>query len=186
MDKQAIFNDLKKRMEGAIQSLKGDFQGLRTGRASPSLLESVVVDAYGGKMPLNQLASVSAPESRLLVVQVWDKGNVNLVSKGIAAADLGLNPAVDGTLVRVPIPPLSEERRKEMVGVVHKYAEQARIAIRNVRRDAMDAAKKLEKDHAISKDELHTYSEDIQKETDHFNKQVEELASKKEEEILQV
>lgn len=186
MEKQAIFDDLRKRMDGAIQALKNDFQGLRTGRASPSLLDSVVVDAYGSKMPLNQLASVSSPDPRMLVVQVWDRGNVNIVSKAIITADLGLNPVVDGPLVRVPIPTLSEERRKEMVGIVHKYAEQGRISIRNVRRDGMDYAKKLEKDNIISKDEMHDIGEDIQKETDKYNKQIEELAAKKEQEILQV
>ena len=175
---------LRKRMEGAMKTLQHEFSGLRTGRASTNLLDAVQVDAYGSMMPLNQVASVSAPEPRLLTVQVWDKTMVKAVEKGIAAAGLGLNPAADGQLVRVPIPELSQERRTELTKVAGKYAESAKVAIRNIRRDGMDHFKKLEKDGAVSKDAHHQKSEEIQKLTDEFIKKVDELLAVKEKEIM--
>jgi len=179
-------NDLKRRMGGALDALKREFVGLRTGRASTSLLENIQVDAYGSAMPLNQVASVSVPEPRLLTVQVWDNGNVKATEKAIQDAELGLNPQTEGNLIRVPIPELSEERREEMAKVAAKYAEQGRIAVRNVRRDGMDSLKKHEKDGDISQDEQHARGDDIQKMTDAYIKQVDELLETKEQEIMQV
>lgn len=179
-------NDLKRRMEGALDALKREFGGLRTGRASTSLLENIQVDCYGAAMPLNQVASVSVPEPRLLTVQVWDNGNIKATEKAIQDAELGLNPQSEGNLIRVPIPELSEERREEMTKVAAKYAEQGRIAVRNVRRDGMDSLKKLEKDGDISQDEQRARGEDIQKMTDAYIKQVDELLEAKEQEIMQV
>ena len=182
----ALTKDLKKRMEGAIGSLNHDLQGLRTGRASTALLEGVTVDAYGSKMPLDQIATVSVPESRLLTVQVWDKVNAAAVEKGISNAGLGLNPISDGALIRVPIPDLSEERRKEMAKIASQYSEKAKVAIRNIRRDGMDSLKKMEKDGDLSKDDQHIYSEEVQKLTDDFTGQVDELTAKKEKDIMAV
>ncbi len=179
-------NDLKKRMEGALTALHHDLRGLRTGRANAALLEHVNVDAYGAKMPLDQLATVSVPEARLLSVQVWDASNAKAVEKAIANAGLGLNPQSDGNLIRVPLPDLSEERRKEMVKIAGQYAEKARIAVRNVRRDGMDSAKKMEKDGDISKDEQHDLGEEIQKITDDFIKTIDDDLVKKEEDIMAV
>lgn len=179
-------SDLKRRMDGALEALKRDFAGLRTGRASTSLLENIQVDAYGAAMPLNQVASVSVPEPRLLTVQVWDNGNIKATEKAIMDAELGLNPQTEGNLIRVPIPELSEERREEMTKVAAKYAEQGRIAIRNVRRDGMDTLKKMEKDNEISQDEQRDRGEDIQKLTDAHIKIVDELLEAKEQEIMQV
>src|SRR5438128_4491650 len=159
-------NELKRRMQGAIGTLKQELSGLRTGRASPSLLEPVQVDAYGTHMPLNQLATVSVPEPRLLSVQVWDKSMVHAVEKAIQAANLGLNPATEGQTLRLRIPELNEERRKDLVKIAHKYAEAARIAVRNVRRDGLDVLKKLEKDHKISRDDHDRQSGEVQKATD--------------------
>jgi ribosome recycling factor len=182
----ADVNDLMRRMEGALEALKRDFQGLRTGRASAGLLENIKVEAYGSPMPLNQVASVSVPEPRLLTVQVWDNGNIKATEKAIQDAELGLNPQTEGNLIRVPIPELSEERREEMAKVAAKYAEQGRIAVRNVRRDGMDSLKKLEKDGEISQDEQRGRGEDIQKMTDDHIKLVDELLEVKEQEIMQV
>ncbi|MBT5570119.1 MAG: ribosome recycling factor [Alphaproteobacteria bacterium] len=179
-------SDLKRRMDGALEALKRDFAGLRTGRASTSLLENIQVDAYGSAMPLNQVASVSVPEPRLLTVQVWDNGNIKATEKAIMDAELGLNPQTEGNLIRVPIPELSEERREEMTKVAAKYAEQGRIAVRNVRRDGMDTLKKMEKDNEISQDEQRDRGEDIQKMTDAHVKIVDELLEAKEQEIMQV
>jgi ribosome recycling factor len=179
-------SDLKRRMDGALEALKRDFAGLRTGRASTSLLENIQVDAYGAAMPLNQVASVSVPEPRLLTVQVWDNGNIKATEKAIMDAELGLNPQTEGNLIRVPIPELSEERREEMTKVAAKYAEQGRIAIRNVRRDGMDTLKKMEKDNEISQDEQRDRGEGIQKLTDAHIKIVDELLEAKEQEIMQV
>lgn len=178
--------DLKRRMEGALEALQREFSGLRTGRASTSLLENIQVDAYGAAMPLNQVASVSVPEPRLLTVQVWDNGNIKATEKAIQDAELGLNPQTEGNLIRVPIPELSEERREEMAKVAAKYAEQARIAVRNVRRDGMDTLKRMEKDGEISQDEHRARGEDIQKLTDKHIKLVDELLETKEQEIMQV
>jgi ribosome recycling factor len=178
----ADINELRRRMEGALKSLHTEFGGLRTGRANASLLDHIMVEAYGSMTPLNQVANISVPESHLLSVQVWDKGNVKNVEKAINAAGLGLNAAADGQLVRVPIPPLSQERRVELSKVASKYAETAKVAIRNVRRDGMDALKKMEKD--VSKDEVTKRSDGIQKLTDEFIKKIDEALAVKEKEIL--
>ena len=179
-------SDYERRMSGGIESLKRDFAGLRTGRASPNLLESVTVEAYGSSMPLTQVGTVSVPEPRMLTVQVWDKGMVKAVEKSIGNAGLGLNPSADGQLVRVPVPELTEERRRELTKVANRYAEQARVAIRNVRRDGMDNLKKSEKESEISKDDLHRFSDDIQKMTDRHITQIDDLLTAKEKEIMQV
>lgn len=178
--------ELRRRMEGAIKSLQHEFGGLRTGRASANLLDTIVVEAYGSQMPLNQVGTVSVPEPRTITVSVWDKGMVKAVEKAITNANLGLNPMSDGQLVRVTLPEMSEERRKEMVKIAGKYAEEGRIAIRNVRRDGMEYYKKQEKDKAISEDELHTRSDEIQKLTDEFVKKVDDLLAQKEKDIMVV
>jgi len=178
--------DIKRRMDGAVQALKREFAGLRTGRASPSLLESVDVNAYGGVMPLNQLASISAPEPRMLSVQVWDQSVVKAVEKGIRDAGLGLNPITEGNVLRVPIPELNEERRTELTKVAGKYAEDARVAIRNVRRDGMEHAKRAEKDGDISQDEMHRLTDAIQKLTDENIAKVDAALDEKQTEIMQV
>ena len=179
-------DDIERRMNGALEVLKQEFGGLRTGRASASLLEPVLVAAYGSQMPLNQLATISVPESRLLTVQVWDKGMVKAVEKAIQSAGLGLNPSVEGQLVRVPIPELNEERRVEMTRVAGKYAEQARVAVRNVRRDGMDKLKKMEKEGDLSQDDQHLYGDEIQSMTDRIIAQLDEALATKETEIMQV
>jgi len=178
--------DITRRMDGAQEALRREFAGLRTGRASIALLEPVTVDAYGSAMPINQVGSISVPEARMVTVQVWDRSLVGAVEKAIRSAGLGLNLATDGQLVRIPIPPLSEERRVELTRVAAKYAEQARVAVRNVRRDGMEMLKKMEKDHEISKDEHHLWSEEIQKLTDDHIKEIDTTLAQKEEEILQV
>ncbi len=179
-------NDIKKRMEGAFNAFHNELKGLRTGRASPNMLDNIAVEAYGNAMPINQLGSVSVPEARLITVQVWDGTQVKAVEKAIRDAGLGLNPQVDGSLIRIPTPELSEERRKELVKVAHKYAEQQRIAVRNVRRDGMDTLKKAEKDGGISKDEIAGKESSIQKITDEFIKKIDDALAIKEKEILQV
>lgn len=176
--------DLKRRMEGALTALHSDLKGLRTGRANASLLDRVVAEVYGSKMPLNQVATVNVPEARLITVQVWDKSNVAIVEKAISNAGLGLNPMSDGQLIRVPIPDLSEERRKELVKIAHQFGEKAKVAIRNVRRDGMDSLKKLEKDSHISEDDHRVHSDEIQKLTDDFVKQADEAVVHKEKDIL--
>ena len=158
--------DLERRMDGALTSLSKEFQGLRTGRASTQLLDSVAAEAYGASMPINQIATVSVPEPRMLSVQVWDKENTKIVEKAIRESNLGLNPQVDGQLLRIPLPDLSEERRQELSKIAAKYAENAKIAVRNVRRDGMDTTKKMEKDGDISQDDRHIYDEEIQTITD--------------------
>ena len=178
--------DLRRRMDGAVKVLHQEFGGLRTGRASVNLLEPVAVEAYGGQMPLNQLATVSAPEARLLTVQVWDKTMVKAVDTAIRDGGLGLNPISEGQLIRVPIPELTEERRKELVKVAHKYAEQTRVAMRNVRHHGMDTLKQLEKDGEISKDLHRDLADDIQKVTDQYVAKVGEVLESKEQEIMQV
>ncbi len=179
-------SDLQRRMDGAIDALHREFAGLRTGRASASLLEPITVEAYGATMPINQVGSISVPEPRMISVQVWDRGLVGAVEKAIRNAGLGLNPMNDGQLVRVPIPALSEERRVELTRVAGKYAEQARVAVRNVRRDGMDNLKRMEKDHEISEDEPHRRGEEILSMTDEHVKKIDEFLAQKEEEILQV
>jgi ribosome recycling factor len=179
-------DDIQRRMNGAYEVLKDEFGGLRTGRASPALLEPIQVDAYGSKMPMNQVGTISAPDARLLSVQVWDKGLVTSVEKAIRESDLGLNPQTEGNVVRVPVPQLSEERRAEMAKVAGKYAEQARVAVRNVRRDGIDMLKKMEKDGEISQDEQHAWADEIQELTDKTIKEIDEAVKVKEEEIMQV
>ena len=178
--------DLERRMAGAVESLKGDLTGLRTGRANVQLLDPVTVEVYGAHMPLNQVATVSAPEPRMLSVQVWDKSNVGPCDKAIRSAGLGLNPIVDGQTLRLPIPDLTEERRKELAKLAGQYAEQAKVAIRNVRRDGMDSLKKMEKDGEISEDRLHSLSDEVQKLTDTYVARVDEALKAKEAEIMQV
>ena len=182
----ADMDDLQRRMEGALNTLKSDFGGLRTGRASTTLLEPIMVEAYGQQIPMSQVGTISAPEPRLLSVQVWDKGQVSFVEKAIREAGLGLNPMVDGQMVRVPLPELNEERREELVKIAGKYAEQCRVAVRNVRRDGMDQLKKGEKDGEISQDEQKSLSDDVQKLTDDYVKKIDEALSQKEAEIRQV
>ena len=182
----ADMDDLQRRMEGALNTLKSDFGGLRTGRASTTLLEPIMVEAYGQQMPMSQVGTISAPEPRLLSVQVWDKGQVSFVEKAIREAGLGLNPMVDGQMVRVPLPELNEERREELVKIAGKYAEQCRVAVRNVRRDGMDQLKKGEKDGEISQDEQKSLSDDVQKLTDDYIEKIDEALSQKEAEIRQV
>ena len=177
-------NDIQRRMDGATESLKSDLIGLRTGRASTNLLDPITVEVYGAQMPLNQVATVSAPEPRLLSVQVWDKGNVNAVEKAIRSAGLGLNPISDGTMIRLPIPDLTEERRKELAKLAGQYAEKARIAVRNVRRDGMDALKADEKKHEISEDERKRLEAEVQKMTDATIADIDAAAHAKEQEIL--
>jgi ribosome recycling factor len=179
-------DEMIRRMNGAVTGLKGEFTGLRTGRASPALLDPVTIEAYGNQMHVSQLGTISTPESRLLTVQVWDRSMVKTVDKAIRDAGLGLNPQVDGQLLRIPIPELNEERRKELVKLAHKYAEQGRVAVRNVRRDGMEILKKLEKDHKIGQDEHHKLGEELQKLTDAHIKEVDLLLQGKEQEIMQV
>jgi len=181
-----LSNELKRRMDGALEALRRDFAGLRTGRASVHLLDPVVVKAYGGEMPLNQVGTVNVPEPRMITVQVWDRSLVIAVEKAIRDANLGVNPQADGQLVRVPIPELSSERRQELTKLAHKYAEQGRIAVRNVRRDGMETLKKMEKDGKISEDDHRRRSEEVQKATDEHIKKVDDALAQKEKEILQV
>jgi ribosome recycling factor len=179
-------DDYKKRMDGAITALQHEFGGLRTGRASPSILDPIKVDAYGAESPLSAVASVSVPEPRMISVNVWDKGVVAAVDKAIRSANLGLNPIVDGQTLRIPIPPLTGERRAELAKIAGKYAEQQRIAVRNIRRDAMEHLKKLEKEHQISEDDHKRHGTEVQKATDDHIKKVDDLFRQKEEEITQV
>ncbi|HTV36294.1 MAG TPA: ribosome recycling factor [Xanthobacteraceae bacterium] len=179
-------NDLKRRMQGALSSLKQELSGLRTGRASSGLLDHIQVEAYGSHMPLNQLATISVPEPRLLHVQVWDRSMVHAVEKAISAANLGLTPATEGQVLKLRVPELNEERRREIVKVAHKYAEAARVAVRHVRRDGLDLLKKLEKDHQISEDDHTRQSADVQKATDASIADVEKMLAGKEKEIMTV
>ncbi len=179
-------NDLTRRMNGALEALSHEFAGLRTGRASAGLLEPVMVDIYGSQMPLNQVGTIGVPEPRMLTVQVWDKTAVTSVEKAIRSAGLGLNPSADGQLVRVPIPELTEERRLDMAKVAHKYAEQARIAVRNVRRDGMDNLKKMEKDDELSEDDHRLWGDEIQELTDQLIARIDQALTAKDEEIKRV
>jgi ribosome recycling factor len=178
--------DIKRRMQGAIDSLKHDFGGLRTGRASSSLLDPVMVDAYGAKMPLAQCASVTVPEPRMLQINVWDKGLVVSVEKAIQVSNLGLNPQTEGQVIRLRMPDLTQDRRKELVKVAHSYSEKGRVAVRNVRRDAMDQLKALEKNKQLSEDEQKEKSTEVQKWTDDTIKEIDGALKNKEAEILQV
>ena len=178
--------DLKRRMQGAIGSLKHDLGGLRTGRASASLVEPLTIDAYGAAMPITQVATISVPEPRLLSVQVWDRSMVGAVEKAIRESDLGLNPQTEGQTIRLRIPEMNEQRRKEMVKVAHKYTEQARVAVRHVRRDALDLLKKMEKDAAISQDDEKRQADQVQKATDQSIAEIDAVLATKEKEIMQV
>ncbi|MBO6797791.1 ribosome recycling factor [Maricaulis sp.] len=179
-------DDLKRRMEGAIDSLRKEFAGLRTGRASANLLDPIKVEAYGTPTPINQVGTVSVPEPRMISVQIWDKDMVGAVDKAIRNSQLGLNPVVEGQLLRIPIPPLNEERRAELAKLAGSYAENARVAVRNVRRDGMDGLKKLEKDGTLSEDEHKSFADDVQKLTDDAIKKIDENLKTKQEEIMQV
>ncbi len=177
---------LEKRMDGAITSLKQEFTGLRTGRASVHLLDTITVSAYGSPMPLNQVASVAASDARMLTVSVWDKGVVGAVDRAIREAPLGLNPILDGQTLRIPIPPLSEDRRKELQKLAGQYAESARVAVRNVRRDGMDQLKRMEKNNEMGEDQSKARQTDVQKATDAHIKMIDDLLKHKAEEIMQV
>ena len=174
------------KMDKAIEALRRDFAGVRTGKASPALLDSVRVEAYGSHMPLNQVATVTVAEARLLVIQPWDKTLIKAIEKGLQASDLGLNPANDGQVIRVPIPPLTEQRRKEYVKILHKQAEEARVAIRQVRKDANDEIKKSQKDSGKSEDDVRREQEETQKLTDRYIHQIEELLKHKESEMMEL
>lgn len=186
MSQDPDLSDIERRMDGALDALQKEFAGLRTGRASAGLLEPIMVEAYGSNMPINQVGTIGVPEARMITVQVWDRSMVGAVEKAIRESGLGLNPSPDGQLVRVPIPPLSEERRVELTKIAGKYAEQSRVAVRNVRRDGMEMLKKMEKDGEISQDEHHLWNEEIQSLTDQHIKKIDEAFAQKEEEILQV
>jgi ribosome recycling factor len=179
-------NEFEKKMNAGLDVLQREFTGLRTGRASINLLDPIKVDAYGSLTPLSQVGTVSTPEARMITVQVWDKGLVKNVEKAIRESSLGLNPAIDGQLIRIPLPPLTEERRQELVKIAAKYAEESRISIRNVRRDGMELIKKLEKDKEISEDEQHSLADDMQKLTDDFIKKIDELLAQKQKDIMVV
>jgi ribosome recycling factor len=179
-------NELKRRMQGALAVLKQELSGLRTGRASAHLLDPIHVEAYGQNMPLNQLATVSVPQPRMLSVQVWDRSMVHAVEKAIMAANLGLNPTTEGQVLHLRIPELNEERRKELVKIAHKYAETAKVAVRHVRRDGMDMLKKMEKDHQISQDDHKRMDNEVQKATDQSISEVDHMLAAKEKEIMTV
>ena len=179
-------NDLKRRMQGAVAALKGELAGLRTGRASPGLVEHLQVEAYGSHMPLNQLATISVPEPRLINVQVWDRSMIHPIEKAISAANLGLTPSSEGQVIKLRVPELNEERRREIVKVAHKYTEAARVAVRHVRRDGLDLIKKLEKDHKIGEDDHNRQAEQVQKATDATISEVEKMLTGKEKEIMTV
>jgi len=184
------FNEIKQdtitRMDKTLDTLRGDFGGLRAGRAHASLLDNIMVEAYGSPTPIAQVGTINVPDARTLSISVWDKGLAKSVEKALRESDLGLNPVSDGQLIRIPIPPLSEERRKELVKIAGKYAEQNKVAIRNIRRDALDEIKKLKKDNLISEDEEKKYNNDIQKLTDDSIKKIDDLLEQKEKDILQV
>lgn len=185
-DFPSLKKELQHKMDSTLDVVKKEFSGLRTGRASTALLDPIQVEAYGSLTPLNQVASVSVPEARMISVSVWDKGLLKSVEKAIREANLGLNPMADGTLIRIPIPPLTSERRTELTKIAHKYAEQARVAVRNVRRDGNEALKKMEKDHKISQDEHKRFNEEVQKMTDQMIGKVDEALKHKEQEITQI
>ncbi|MEM1366106.1 MAG: ribosome recycling factor [Pseudomonadota bacterium] len=178
--------DLQRRMDGTVNALRNDLSGLRTGRASANIVEPLMVDAYGSKMPMNQVANVSVPDARTVQIQVWDTGLVRAVDKAIRDSNLGLNPVIDGQLLRIPMPEMTEDRRKEVVKIANEYTEKARVAARHVRRDGMDQLKKAEKDGEISKDDAHGQSENVQKMTDATIKEIDATLATKETEIMQV
>jgi len=185
-DYNSLKNDTLERMEKTLDALKNDFGGLRAGRAHASLLDGILVEAYGSMTPISQVGTVSVPDARTLSISVWDKGLAKNVEKALRESELGLNPMSDGQLIRIPIPPLSEERRKELVKIAGKYAEQSKVAVRNIRRDAMDEVKKMKKDSLISEDEEKKYNNDIQKWTDDAVKKIDEQLNSKEQDIMQV
>jgi ribosome recycling factor len=185
-DPDEILLDADERMDGAVEALRRDLNGVRTGRAHPSLIETLPVDYYGAITPLRQLGTISAPEARMLTVQIWDRSAVKAVEKAIQSSDLGLNPAIDGQLIRLPIPTLTEQRRKELVKIVHHKTEEARIAVRNVRRHAHDELRKIEKDGDISQDDLKRHEEELQKLTDRHIATIDQESKKKEGELLEV
>jgi ribosome recycling factor len=186
MPEDTLLKDLRRRMDGALEVLRKEFGGLRTGRASVSLLEPITVAAYGGTVPLNQLANVSVPEPRMITVQVWDRGLVKAVDKAIREAGLGLNPQTEGQVMRVPIPDLNEERRRELTRVTAKYAEQARVSVRNVRRDGVELLRRREKDADISQDQQRKLQQEVQHVTDDYIRRIDEALALKDREILQV
>ena len=186
MPDDALLKDLRRRMDGALEVLRKEFGGLRTGRASARLLEPITVGAYGGTMPINQLANVSVPEPRMITVQVWDRAMVKAVDKAIRESGLGLNPQTEGQVIRVPIPDLNEERRRELTRVSAKYAEQARVSVRNVRRDGVELLRRREKDAEISQDQQRKLQQDVQHLTDEYIKRIDEALAQKDSEILQV
>ncbi len=185
-DYKEIKDNTSARMQKSLDSLVIEFGGLRAGRAHVSLLDGMMVDAYGSMTPISQVATVSVPDARCLSVSVWDRGLAKAVEKAIMESDLGLNPVSDGQLIRIPIPPLSEERRKELVKIASKYAEQSKVAIRNIRRDSLDMVKKLKKDNEISEDEEKKLETEVQKVTDEYVKKIDEALAQKEKDILQV
>lgn len=185
-DYTEIKESAKARMEKSLETLKGEFGGLRAGRAHASLLDGIMVDAYGSMSPISQIGTVSAPDARCLSVSIWDRGLAKAVEKAIMESDLGLNPVSDGQLIRIPIPPLSEERRKELSKVAGKYTEQGKVAVRNIRRDTLDGIKKLKKDNLISEDEEKRFETEIQKLTDEYIKKIDEALAGKEKDIMQV
>jgi ribosome recycling factor len=186
MSSSIDFKDMQRRMDGAIHAYKTDLASLRTGRASANLLDPIHVDAYGASMPLNQVATVSVPEPRMISVSVWDRQLVGAVDRAVRESNLGFNPIVDGSTLRIPLPELTEDRRKQLVKIAHQYAEQARVAVRHVRRDGMEHVKKAEKDGDIGKDESHVHSDRVQKMTDETIASIDSLLVEKEAEILQV
>ena len=186
MSEAFSLENLRTRMQKSVESMKGDLAGLRTGRASASLLEPIQVDAYGSLMPLNQVATVSVPEPRMLSVQVWDRSMASAVEKAIRESSLGLNPMAEGQIIRVPLPELNEERRRELSKVAHQYAEQARVAVRHVRRDGIEVLRKLEKDGDMSQDDARTNTDKVQKATDETIAEIDQLVATKEQEIMHV
>lgn len=186
MEISEIKKDTEVRMQKAVENTRIELTKIRTGKASPALLDTVKVDYYGSLVPLKQVAGINTPEPRLITIQPWEKNLIGEIEKAILKSDLGLNPANDGTVIRLPIPQLTEERRKDLVRLCHKFGEEGKIAIRNIRRDSNDKLKKLEKDHEISEDQYHTAVDEVQKTTDAYTKQVDEILKKKEEEILEV
>ena len=178
--------DVERRMRGALDNLKREFSGLRTGRATGAMLDPITVNIYGARMPLNQVATVSVPDARTISVSVWDRSQLSAVEKAIRESSLGLNPVVDGTLIRLPIPPLSADRRQEIVKIAHKYSESGRVGVRNVRRDSMDLLKKLEKDHAMTEDDHRKNAAKVQELTDKMIKEIDQLLVAKEAEINKV
>ena len=178
--------EMKAQMDAAVDAMRREFSGVRTGKATPNLLDTVRVEAYGSKVPLNQVATVNTPEPRMILVQPWDKTLINDIEKGIMTADLGLNPSNDGNLIRVPIPPLSEERRKDMVKLLHKMAEEGKISIRHARQEGNKTVKQREHDHDISEDEARRQLDEIQEITDQYITKIDEMMKKKEEEIMEV